>query len=558
MKKRIFLNMLGLCLLLVVSLTIFLSLVFYNFFRSENKLYLREEAEIIAVTLSSLPDRTSFLDKLDLTQENCRVTLVDNKGAVFYDSYKDATDMDSHAERPEIIQALKEGRGEYSRYSDTLGEETYYYALRLPDGNVLRIAKTTQSFLLIFAKFLPWVLLALAIAVFVAFALAGRLTSKIMLPINALQFDSQDSSVYEELNPLVSKISQQKSLIEEQLQELEKRTDTIDTIIKDMQEGLLLLDEKGDILTANATAIKLCGARQDSYTGKNILELIRDPDVIAKVHSAINGKRQYLHLFKNQRYIEVFCNPVFSNNNVSGANILLLDVTDKTSAENLRREFSANVSHELKTPLTSILGYSEMLENGMAKEKDIPSFAGKIKNQVVHLKKIIDNILKISELDEKTEKEDFEQLDITELTNALADDFFPAALKADVTVEIAQEKHFIFGNKMLITELLTNLLDNAIKYNKKGGTVKIMFAENGSRTSIIIEDTGIGIEREKLERVFERFYRVDPSRSKKTGGTGLGLSIVKHIAAYHGGEVHIDSVAGEKTIVTVYLGTVNS
>ena len=552
MKKRIFLNMFALGLFIVFSLSLFLSLVFYNFFNYESKLYLQEEAELLAEVLNLQENREVFLTQLKNTSDS-RITVINSKGKVIYDNYKDAGALEDHSARPEFNQAIQNGYGEYRRFSATLGEETYYYALRLTGNDVVRIAKTTQSIMMIFKGLLPWIVSAILVSAVLAFWLAGRLTKKIMLPLNNLRFDVQNNEIYEEIYPLVSKISVQKKQIDAQIGELEKRANTIDTIIKDMQEGFILLNQTGEILAINSTVFDFWDVSQRDFIGKNILELIRDPSVMEKVGAALAGKRQHILLEMGGKCLDMFCNPVFEKNEVIGANILFLDVTDKTAVEQLRKEFSANVSHELKTPLTTILGYSEMLENGMVKEADVQKFSGKIKAQIIHLKNLIDNIMKISELDEQFGEKNFEKFDIAELAKNVVVNFSDAAESANISVNIMPGQILIAANKLLVMELFTNLLDNAIKYNKSGGSVVINFTEIGDKLRVVVEDTGIGIAKDQLARVFERFYRVDPSRSKKTGGTGLGLSIVKHIAQYHGGHVQIDSVFNEGTSVTVWL-----
>ena len=552
MKKRIFLNMFALGLFIVFSLSLFLSLVFYNFFNYESKLYLQEEAELLAEVLNLQENREVFLSQLKNTSDS-RITVINSKGKVIYDNYKDAGALKDHSARPEFNQAVQNGYGEYRRFSATLGEETYYYALRLTGNDVVRIAKTTQSIMRIFKGLLPWIVSAILVSAVLAFWLAGRLTKKIMLPLNNLRFDVQNNEIYEEIYPLISKISVQKKQIDAQIGELEKRANTIDTIIKDMQEGFILLNQTGEILAINSTVFDFWDVSQRDFIGKNILELIRDPSVMEKVGAALAGKRQHILLEMGGKCLDMFCNPVFEKNELIGANILFLDVTDKTAVEQLRKEFSANVSHELKTPLTTILGYSEMLENGMVKEADVQKFSGKIKAQIIHLKNLIDNIMKISELDEQFGEKNFEEFDIAELAKNVVVNFSDAAESANISVNIMPGQILIAANKLLVMELFTNLLDNAIKYNKIGGSVAINFTEIGDKLRVGVEDTGIGIAKDQLARVFERFYRVDPSRSKKTGGTGLGLSIVKHIAQYHGGHVQIDSVFNEGTSVTVWL-----
>ncbi len=553
MKKRIYLNMLIVCIICITVISLLLSFVFYELFSNELKQQLKTSATNFAKILNNQSDPQNYLSSINFPSQDYRISLIGPDGKVLYDNYKNMLELDNHKDRPEIINALSTGQGQSDRFSSSLNKQTHYYAQILSNGQIIRIAKTTDSIIGIFYSALPYIVFTIILAFIICSILSAYLTRKIINPINALQLEGGNSIVYKELEPLTNKINHQQKQIQEQIQELEGKATAIQTIIKNMKEGLIFLDKTGNIISLNDSTCKLFKKTFDECQNKNILTLTRIPAIIEQVKSALVGEKSALTQTIDNKTVEIFFSPVLDDKGITGVLVLFLDITDKAQIEKIRREFSANVSHELKTPLTTISGISEMLAKGMIKQNDIASFACKIHDQVLHLIKLIENIIKISQLDEKLIQTDFEQFDLLDLANKTAENFKQLAQKNNITLDIIGEKTNISANKMMITELLTNLIDNAIKYNKPNGSVKVEIMPNDKSITINVTDTGIGIEVEHHLRVFERFYRVDPSRSRQTGGTGLGLSIVKNIAKYHNGSVQINSTLGKGTSITVNL-----
>jgi two-component system phosphate regulon sensor histidine kinase PhoR len=528
-----------------------LVLTFMSDTRAEDDL--RSRTLSLGKTLNYFGQDLNHISAHETTLGNIRITIISQSGDVLYDSH--AENLENHADRPEIIAAFNYGQGGSKRYSSTLAQQTFYYALRLESGEVLRLSKTTSSAVFTVMSILPLSLLVIVINFIACLILSGRLTRRIIKPINDIDFN-KDAEIYEELSPFMRKIKNQEQQIQEQFRALEDKADTIDAIITNMREGILLLDRNQIVLAANKSVSEFIKNNLDC-TGKNILEVVRDLDFLDCVKKALSGERCNLTISDDGRATEVFFSPVLSNEKTDGLIILFLDVTEKKNAEKMRREFSANVSHELRTPLTSILGMAEMLDEGMVKKDDTGGFVTAIRNEASRLLELIEDIIRLSELDEGNSgsrismKEEFDAgLAAREAAERLAG--LAAEKEVKIIVE-ADENCVIKANKSFIEEMLYNLTDNGIKYNKAGGEVKITVSVRKSRVKFIVSDTGIGIEPEHLSRIFERFYRVDKSRSKKTGGTGLGLSIVKHIAEHHGGSVDITSRAGKGTSVTVRI-----
>jgi len=396
-----------------------------------------------------------------------------------------------------------------------------------------------------------FILIAAAVALFIsalAYFASGRLTKKIVDPLNCTDPANTDEYPYDELSPFLRKVSRQNDRINAQSETLEERTSTILTITRDMREGLILLDSNGIILSANESAMNIFNAAIDDYMNRNILELTRRTDFLDMVRSALKGEAGDITLEFSSRIIQIFYDPVRS-----GAILLFLDITEKANAEKLRREFTANVSHELKTPLTVISGLSEMIAIGMAKEEDTKGFANKIKTETERMIGLVNDVLRLSELDESSEYKQKELFNLRAAAESAAGTLSSVSEEKNVAVNISGGEFEINGDKNMITELISNLLDNAIKYNVENGKAEIILAKHESEVKIEVRDTGIGVSEEHISRMFERFYRVDKSRSKKTGGTGLGLAIVKHIARHHNGSVGIESTPGAGTKVTVII-----
>ena len=478
-----------------------------------------------------------------------RVTIVNLQGDVVFDNRADEAQMDNHLDRPEIIDAIKNGHGESERYSDTLLETTRYYALKLDDNNIIRLAMTTSSTRAMLYQFIPVAIICVIVAVVVSFFVARRFANRIIKPINDIDFDNPEIDSYDELLPFVKKIKTQNDEIERQMMELESRSDTIKEITENMQEGLLLVDKEGVVILANKSVLNILG--ETDAIGKPIVNICRDPIFSDSIENCLAGKNVEISMNRNKRIYQVFFGSVEKGEIKGGATILFIDITEKYSAEQHRKEFSANVSHELKTPLTTIVAISEMLSQGSVNTEDIPQFGGKINMQSQRLVAIIDDIVRLSEFDEGRVNNEFEMFSLNTLAEDIIFEFKEKAAERNISLGISADENIqMYGEKRMIEELLCNLVDNAIKYNKENGFVSIALCKSQHEISISVEDNGIGIPQDKTRRIFERFYRVDNSRSKKTGGTGLGLSIAKHIVEYHNGKIEVESVEEKGTKIT--------
>lgn len=553
MQKKICVSLLLLSIAGVILTAAVLTSLFYVFAGKQISHATKTNAEFLAKSLVYAHNDINYLKSLKLSGRENRVILITAAGQVVFDNYTTEPAAENHLGRPEVQKALSSGFGEYKQISPNLRQDTYYYAIKLANGNILSLTKTTHGFLSIFIDVLFPVGVVMLVVIILCHFLSLRLTKSIVEPINNIALGGDNIEAYDELSPLLSKISHQKEQIARQVRTLEKRANTIQAITEDMQEGLLLLDVKGNILSANSSAIRLLGDESKLYTDKNILELTRNKNILDHIKIALGGSASDININFGHKTVQLFFNPVIENKKPSGAIVLFLDITEKANAEKMRREFSANVSHELKTPLTSILGFSEIISSGMTKSEDIPYFAGKINTEVKRLIALIEDIGNLSELDESSGERQMEDFDLLELARSVTADLKQAATEREVTLEIKGASLPIKANKGMIGELLNNLMDNGIKNNKPGGKVAVAFAKTDGIITIKVSDTGIGIAKKHLSRVFERFYQVDKSRSKKTGGTGLGLSIVKHIAQYHNGYVDIESAEGRGTTVSVML-----
>ena len=478
-----------------------------------------------------------------------RVSIIDETGTVTYDNMAAPETMENHLDRPEVTDALRNGRGESERFSDTLGETTRYYAMRTADGNVLRLALTTNSMARLMRGFIPVVLFCLLLAACLTLVIARRLTKRITEPINSIDLDAPELTEYDELLPFMKKIEQQKREINAQVAAFQNRADTIEDITGNMREGLILLDRNGTVLTANKSVSELFG----DAIGKSILSVCRDIEFQTGVKQCLSGGNTEIIFERNDKVYSVHFNP--AHNNMGGAVILFFDVTARHESERQRREFSANVSHELKTPLTSISAYAELIENGMAKEEDIQGFASKILTQAKRLICVIDDIIRLSEFDEGNIRDEYTEFDLRELALYVIDVLREKAENKHIGVSVTGGRFSIKANRQMIDELLYNLIDNGIKYSAENGEVTVALSGEKDFCKIEVADTGAGIPSEHHSRVFERFYRVDKSRDKKTGGTGLGLSIVKHIAEHHGGRVELISAEEKGTTVMCWIAT---
>ena len=567
MKKRIFYSSLRLILACVLILSAALSVLFHNAVKNNEKTAIKEYATLISSLLDSgISGGFSYSDYINRDPRASRMTVLSPDGTVLIDSWAFADRLENHSDRPEFIQALQTGSGEALRYSDTLQANMYYYAIRLQDGDVLRISKPVSDITHVFTILLPVVICVTVLILLLSVYAAHRLTNRIIMPLESLDFDSEntDDDIYDELAPYMKRIEHQKREIEEKLSALAERADTIEAITGNMQEGLILINNKAETLMANKSAQRIFARElntQEAISGdvtgdqlehKSILRIYRDLDFSNAVNRCLDGRNVEIRMERGGRIYVVYMSPVFSGGAVRGAVILFQDATEKHEAEQQRRQFSANVSHELKTPLTTISALSEMIGSGIAREGDVKGFAERITEQAGRLLMLIDDIIRLSEFDEGGIAMEYTEFSLDELAGTVINAFSES--NAGVRIELTGEQFSISANRRMIDELLYNLIDNGVKYNVAGGSVTVDLSRtDGGMCKIAVSDTGIGIAEVHQEHIFERFYRVDKSRSKKTGGTGLGLSIVKHITEYHGGKAEVQSVVGEGTTITCYI-----
>ncbi|WP_298024303.1 ATP-binding protein [uncultured Dysosmobacter sp.] len=476
-----------------------------------------------------------------------RVTWVAADGTVLFDSREDPAGMENHAGREEIRDALLLGHGAAVRHSDTLSQKTVYYALRLEDGSVLRLAETQYSLWLLLLQAMQPVALVVLLAACLALWLAGRVSRRLVEPINAIDLDEPDSAAYEELAPLVGRLRSQNLRIRRQVADLRRQREEFAAITENMSEGLLVIDRETQVLSYNTAALRLLGVEGPVEAGESVLALDREAGFRRCVEEALAGRRREELLGDLCR--RVLASPVEQDGAVAGAVLLVLDVTEREQREALRREFTANVSHELKTPLTAILGTAEILENGLVKPGDIPHFAGNIRREAQRLIGLVNDIIKLSRLDEGGPTAQWETVDLYRTAEDVLEQLRPAAERKQVTVTLEGGAAPVRGVPQIVEEIVYNLCDNAVAYNRIGGSVAVTVSAGTEGGRIAVSDTGTGIPREARERVFERFYRVDKSHSG--GGTGLGLSIVKHGAAYLGARVELDSEPGRGSTFTV-------
>lgn len=546
MTKRIYWGILAASVITMLTCLVFTIGVQYQIYDESMQKSLKNKAYII-----SAQGDTENLEKYRNIEE--RVTLIDENGKVIFDNKAIAENMGNHLSRKEVADALESGDGYAVRRSETLGSKTRYYALRLDDGNVLRISDDSFTVWAVILELLPPIA-AIAVMTFVlATVLASVISKKILKPINSIDLDKPEiAESYEELTPFINKINAQNRRIDRQIAKLTRSRREFEIIAENMSEGLLLTDIDGNVITHNKGTEKFFDVTE-SIDGSNILTVNRS-EIFRKIFNDITEKKHGEEVLSlGGRFYDITANPVYDENNtVCGAVVLIVDITEKENREKLRREFTANVSHELKTPLTSISGISDMLMNGIVAPDDIKGFARDINKESARLISLVNDIIKLSELDEGGAKSDeTKQVDLAEVSSEVANRLTPVAAKKGVVINTAGEKAEITAGESLVFEMIYNLCDNAVKYNKENGTVTVTTGISGGAPFVSVKDTGIGIPSECTDRIFERFYRVDKSRSKESGGTGLGLSIVKHIAMSLGGEITVDSTPGVGTNITV-------
>jgi two-component system phosphate regulon sensor histidine kinase PhoR len=546
MTKKIFQSILLVagCVLLA-SLLIIVGFL-YDYFGGVEKNQLRDELSLAAAAVED--GGTDYLSQL--TADRYRLTWIAADGSVLYDTKTNAESLENHASRAEVSQALATGTGESTRYSSTLMEKTMYYAQRLDDGTVLRISISRATVGMIAVGMIQPLLIVLIVALILSGLLARRLSRRIVDPLNSLDLEHPlDNDAYEELSPLLKRIHRQHVEIQTQLRELREKTDEFTQITGSMREGLVLLDEHGSILSINAAAQALFGA-DAQCVGRDFLTIERSHEISAAIQAAAADGHSEVRAERAGRVYQFDISRITSDGKFLGTVILAFDITEQEFAERNRREFTANVSHELKTPLQGIIGSAELIENGMVKPEDLPRFVGHIHAEAARLVTLIDDIIRLSQLDEG-DAMPTEPVDLLAVSQEAAENLQDAAAARGVTVGVTGQPAVIPGVRRLIYEIVYNLCDNAIKYNRDGGRVDVTVAADAGGSSITVADTGIGIAPEHQARVFERFYRVDKSHSKASGGTGLGLSIVKHAVQYHHGRIELESTPGTGTTIRV-------
>ena len=548
MRKKIFKGMLLISLITLLVSAVVITVVQYSIFSKDMEKELKAEAEFIGAGVEAMGQE--YLESLELTSDR-RVTWINSDGSVIFDTAADTEAMEDHADREEFIEALEKGEGHAERKSETLSRRTVYYAKLLDDGTVIRVSNIRGTPQMAMLNTVVPVVAVLVGVLILSIVLSSAISDRITRPINLIDLNSPSlDRGYEELEPLVGKINRQNKMIESQIEDMSRQRQEFMTITENMVEGFLVIDNKMELLTYNRAALSLLGA---SEPGKNVsvLTLNRKEEFISAVEEALDG----CHTIKNMENSGICCqiiaNPVYNSDKLSGAVIVIMDVTEKERLDSMRREFTSNVSHELRTPLTSIFGMSELIMSGTVPEKDVLDFAKSIHDETGRMIQLVNDILRLSQLDENKNNYQTEQVDLNALGRVVAERLKLTAGDRGIDISVTGEPVEVNGVYTILEELVYNLCDNAIKYNIDGGKVVIDTGVKDGQPYLSVEDTGIGIPKEHLSRVFERFYRVDKSHSKKIGGTGLGLSIVKHAAAFHGAKVSVQSTVGKGTKMTV-------
>lgn len=488
---------------------------------------------------------------LSAVQSGERITWIAADGSVLYDNMADSSTMENHLQRPEVAEAFETGSGRSDRYSSTILEKNNYYALLLKDGTVLRVAGKQTSLAAMALMLVQPSLWIVVLVLVLCGLLAMRLARQIVRPINAINPDNPNATpTYPELQPLITRLQEQNRTIRTQLSELSTRQREFDAITENMREGFLIVDNKCSILSSNRSALRLLGI-DDAQKPENLHQAVCSGKLLDLVDNALAGTRGDEEITVGGGTWQLFANPVITAGHVTGAIILFMDVTEREQREALRREFSANVSHELKTPLTSITGFAELMKEGMVPKEKMQEFSGDIYRESRRLIDLVDDIIQLSRLDEGTANFSKSPVDLYTLSGQVIESLRPVAQKQDITLTLSGQHAVIEGVEQLLQEMVYNLCDNAIKYNISGGSVTVSVWQNGQTVTLSVVDTGIGIPYADQSRVFERFYRVDKSHSKEVGGTGLGLSIVRHAAQYHGARLELKSQPGKGTTITV-------
>ena len=541
MTKRIFTSIILASVIVLLASGGLTMGVLYNHFGNQLEEELRTEAEFLSIAVEN--EGMGAFDSIPSEAE--RITYIDTDGTVLFDNRSNADDMENHLDREEIQEAMEDGSGMAVRESDTLSQRTLYYALRLADGTVLRVSSTQYSLPGLLGGMIQPLLIILILMLILAGFLASRLAKNIVNPLNRLDLDHpEENQTYEEVAPLLTKINRQQKSLQAEIADAKRQQEEFSIITDNMEEGFLVIDSHTEVLSYNSSALRLLGAREQDAR-QSVLALNRSESFQRTVEKVLGGQ----HVISNQEFQGITCqvaaNPVFQEGKVTGAVILILDVTEKMKGEQMRREFTANVSHELKTPLTSISGFAEIINDGFVKPEDTKKFAGRIFKEAQRLITLVNDVIKISQLDEGKLPYEKEEVDLYE---AVRETF----LRIEDHAKAEGVHLYLYGPhiksntvKTILDEIIYNLCVNGIKYNKKGGSLTVTISQEGEKPVVTVEDTGIGISEEDQKRIFERFYRVDKSHSKAIGGTGLGLSIVKHGTMFLGADMKVESTLGE-------------
>lgn len=546
MTKKIFHSILlvACTVLLACYLVILTSL--NDYFTSLRKSQLKTQLSFASTAVED--EGIEYLKNLE--NGEYRLTLIDTDGTVLYDTGAHAASMENHSDRREFQEAFLSGYGESHRYSRTLTEQTYYFAKKLSDDRVLRISTSQVTIVSLLLGMLQPLLVIAFLAILLSVFLAKRASRNLVKPLNNLDLnDPLSNDVYEELSPLLRHMAQQNKQIALQMDELSRSQNEFNAITSNMSEGLIVLNKDGVVVSLNTAARKIFEAEEDSI-GKDFLTIDRTPEISRAIKETLSGKKQELEYEKNGRNYDLCINKIMEKDEVIGVLLLAIDNTEKIQAEQNRREFTANVSHELKTPLQSIIGSADLIESGLVKPEDMPRFIGHIKTDAARLVSLVSDIIRLSQLDENTEM-NWENVDALSVAKEALEMVGPIAESRNISLTIKGEPAPLTSVHKLLYDIIYNLCDNAVKYNKEGGFVKVNVKTAGDKVQVAVSDNGVGIAPADQSRVFERFYRVDKSHSRESGGTGLGLSIVKHAVAYLKGSISLESTLGKGTTITV-------
>ena len=546
MTKRIFRSICLVAAAVLLAAFVLIMGVMYDYFSDNQMSQLKAQAQLAAQGVEK--SGADYFGGLDDT--GYRITWIAADGIVLYDSDAEAGNMENHHEREEVREALEYGSGESMRYSTTLMERQLYAAERLSDGTVIRLSGAQYTVLTLVLGMLQPVAVIAAAALGLSLWLASRLSKRIVKPLNELDPDEPDKiDTYEELKPLTEKLCSQQRQLKAQAEELQRKRDEFEAASGNMTEGLVLLNEQGAVLSINKAAKRLLGI--SCCIGRDMPLPSGSAELRELLQKALRGEHGEISMPIGEGSYQIYASPVISNEKIAGAVLLIIDITEKERSEQMRREFTANVSHELKTPLHTISGCAELLANGMVKQEDVPRFSLQIQSEAKRMIALVEDIIKLSHLDEGAEDMRREETDLYSLAKDAVCSLSPEAQEAGVSLELSGESAVITGVPQLLDGIIHNLCDNAIKYNRRGGSVAVTVTDGADSAHLTVKDTGIGIPPEQQERIFERFYRVDKSHSKALGGTGLGLSIVKHAAKLHNAAISIYSVPGEGTEIKV-------